>query len=141
VEESHRRQQEASAVEESHRGQQGASAESHRGQQEASAVEGSHPPQQEALVVPESPVSAEPEFPVAAQESRAVDRTPQVSRYSGSLFRQPLFLSSCPVPGLVGVVRNTQQKQEIQTHSLRSVNGPFAGHLRDPSANPQALLH
>jgi hypothetical protein len=90
----------------------------------------------------ESPAWAEAEvLPAPTQESQVVDRTPQVSRYSGSLFRQPLLLASCPVPGSVGIVQNTQQKQEIQTHSLRSVNGPFAGHLRDPSANPQALLH
>ena len=94
--------------------------------QEASAVE-SYRPQQEALAAVESPASAGSEELPAAQESRAVDRTPQVSRYSGSLFRQPLLLASCPVPGSVGVVQNTQQKQEIQTHSVRPVNGPFAG--------------
>jgi hypothetical protein len=139
VEECHRAQQEVLAAEECHRAQQEAWAAeaSHRPQQEALVVEASHRPQQEALVFLESPASVAAELPVAVQESRVVDRTPQVSRYSGSLFRQPLFLASCPVPGSVGVVQNTQQKQGIQTHSLRPVNGPFA----DYGTNPQALLH
>jgi len=116
-----------------------AAVESRQLPQEALAAVESRQPPQEALVGVEShwrplEVSAESEAPAlaesevlpAAQESQVVDRTPQVSRYSGSLFRQPLLLASCPVPGSVGVVQNTQQKQEIQTHSLRSVNGPFA---------------
>jgi len=95
------------------------------------AVAELHRPQPEALAVVESPASSEvEELPAATEESLVVDRTPQVSRYSGSLFRQPLLLVSCPVPGSVGVVQNIQQKQEIQTHSLRSVNGPFTRRAR-----------
>ena len=68
-------------------------------------------------------------LPAEGPEPEVVVRVPQVSRYSGSLFRQPLLLTSCPNPGSVGVVQNTQQKQEIQTHRVRAVNGPF-GYVR-----------
>jgi Uma2 family endonuclease len=92
----------------------------------ASAVAECRWPQQEAWAAVESPVSVEAAELPEAQESRVVDRTPQVSRYSGSLFRQPLLLASCPNPGLVGIAQNAQQKQGIQTHSFQTVNGPFA---------------
>jgi len=62
--------------------------------QAASAAAESCPQQQEALAALELPALAESEeLPVSTQESRAVDRTPQVSPYSGSLFRQPLSFS------------------------------------------------
>jgi hypothetical protein len=69
-------------------------------QQEASAAE-FHPeqealvaeefrPQREASVVEELPALAAVE---EAEASEVVDPAPQASRYSDSLFRQPLFLS------------------------------------------------
>jgi len=81
-------------------------ADAHRPLQEALVVEEfrqprealvavvSHRPQQEAwAVVPPAWLETE-ELPAARQESQVVDRTPLVSRYSGSLFRQPLLLAS-----------------------------------------------
>ena len=101
-------------------------------QQAASAAVECRWPQQAASAVVETPVSVEAEeLPEATQESRVVDRTPRVSRYSGSLFRQPLLLASCPNLGLVGIAQNAQQKQGIQTHSYQTVNGPFAQNERE----------
>lgn len=47
----------------------------------------------EAVELPASEVALESG---AMPESEAADRAPQVSRYSGSLFRQPRLLTSCP---------------------------------------------
>ena len=44
------------------------------------------------------------------------------------------FSFFCPVPGSVGMVQNTQQKQGIQTHSLRPVNGPFELEQRESTS-------
>lgn len=104
----------ASAAGDARPGQQGASAAAEflRQQLEVSG----------AVELPASEVAAESG---AMPESEAADRSPQASRYSGSLFRQPRLLTSCPNSWSVGVVQNTPQKQGIQTHTARPVNGPF----------------
>jgi len=93
----HRLLQEASVAVECRRLPQEASveAECHRLLQEVSEAE-RHRLLQEAMPAVEWPAWIPPEELPAALESQAVDRTPQVSRYSGSLFRQPLLLASCP---------------------------------------------
>ena len=86
----------ASAVADAHRRQQEAlEVEEFRQPREALVAVVSHRPQQEASAAVVSPAWLETEeLPAARQESQVVDRTPLVSRYSGSLFRQPLLLAS-----------------------------------------------
>ena len=88
----------------------------------------------EAFPLPQPVASEVVALPVLAElaelvlaELEVANPAPQASRYSDSLFRQPRLISFFVLNlGLAGVVQHTQQKQGIQTHASRPVNGPFA---------------